>query len=81
MEPNDVALSLADGVRLLMAAQDPPWTQSDLARQLGWPPGNVSRLLAAKRSPTSIVLAQLCDAFGVNLSDLFAEVAKPKPKK
>jgi ribosome-binding protein aMBF1 (putative translation factor) len=80
MEPSDVADSLASGVRRLMAAQCPPWNQTELADKLGWSRGNVSRMLSAKRAPTSVVLAQLANAFNVELCELLCP-AKGKKKR
>jgi transcriptional regulator with XRE-family HTH domain len=81
MEPTDIAAALAAGVRRLLALQDPPWTQGELARQLGWSSGNVSRLLKAERSPTSVTLAQLCTVFGVEPHELLTPETATKKKK
>jgi transcriptional regulator with XRE-family HTH domain len=73
MEAQDVAELLSQGVRRLMAAQTPPWSQVELGRRLGWPQGNVSRLIAAKRPPSATTFAQLATAFGVDVCELLCD--------
>lgn len=77
MEAQDVANALSESVGRLMKAQDPPWTQVELGRRLGWPQGNVSRMLAAKRGPTATTLAQLATVFGVDVCELLCGGEKP----
>lgn len=81
MEAKDVGESLAEGVQRLMDAQSPPWTQSELAKQLGWSRGNVSRLMSVRRTPNSTTLAQLATVFKVEVCELFCDCEKPKKKK
>ena len=80
MEATDVSQQLAAGVRRLLAAQTPTWSQGELARRLKWSPGNVSRMLSGRWAPSAATLAQLCDVFSVSLCELLCE-AKAKPKK
>lgn len=79
MEPTDVAIALAESVKRLMVVQNPPWKQTDLAEKLGWSQGNVSRMLSAKRAPTSVVLSQLANVFNVELCELLCP-SKSKKK-
>jgi transcriptional regulator with XRE-family HTH domain len=90
MDAQEVTDSVAEGVRRLMAAQTPPWTQRELASRLGWSEGNVSRLLTARRGTTSVTLAQLATVFGVDVCELLCKseraptaksAARPKGKK
>lgn len=80
MTPLDLAKLFADNIHRLMAEQNPPWNQGELARRLEMGTGNVSRLLSGKHAPTSPMITKIATMFGVDICELFCSV-KPKKKK
>ncbi|MFO0938331.1 MAG: helix-turn-helix transcriptional regulator [Gemmataceae bacterium] len=79
MEPEEIALRLANKVDELMKARG--WIQADLARESGMGTGNVARLLSGKHNPTAPTLAKLATLFEVDVCDLLCPMKGKKRGK
>lgn len=64
-------------LRVLMAEQDPPLTQTDLVQQLGLGTHTVSKLYNSTfRRVDAETVEKICDFFGCGIQDLF-ELKEP----
>jgi DNA-binding XRE family transcriptional regulator len=52
------------------------WTQEELGHRSGYDPVYINMLERGRRNPSIRALLDLCQAFGIQLSEFFAEVEK-----
>jgi transcriptional regulator with XRE-family HTH domain len=72
MEPSDVEATLANRLRMEREARN--WTLAALAARSGVSRAMLSKIERREASPTAALLGRLSAAFGLTLSQLFAQV-------
>ena len=66
----DALRNIAANVERLLADQEPPWSQADLARASGENEMKISRLIRGQQMPGAGSLARIAEALAVPLSTL-----------